>query len=264
MTTDLVKRTGARHGNTIIILMAIWAVLAITPALLLLTHTQLFPLIALDSTLAKCLYWITFTGTAPYGVATVLLLLVWCFLLLPKKQFVSLAFAVTISQIVSLNLSHELKSVFKEPRPNAVWLAKQGLLDVDRFYDVAPRLRQELLAQALDKRAIQQPNQAFYPQIKHHWQTEVGFSFPSGHTIFAVTLVLTASYYLLLAGNVWLPSLLTMWGLLMGYSRMLLGMHWPQDLLFSTFLGAAISGLSILLLHWLKPYYRQYTNKINQ
>lgn len=39
----------------------------------------------------------------------------------------------------------------------------------------------------------------------------------------------------------------------MELSRMLLGMHWPQDVLFSTLLAAIISGFSILLVGKLYP-----------
>nr|WP_320127190.1 phosphatase PAP2 family protein [uncultured Shewanella sp.] len=235
-----------------------WLLLASIPGLLLLTQNQLFPLIDLHSHLAQTLYWITMTGTAPYGVATVLFVLAIAYRLMPKALFMNLFLAIGLSQVISLSVSHTLKSYFKEPRPNLVFLAEQALptneqLSLDAFYQLDKQGRSETISNALDSLKVAEPEMRLDSRIHQHWENEIGYSFPSGHTIFAVTLVLTASYYLLLAG---LPSLviaLWSWGLLMGLSRMLLGMHWPQDVLFSTFLGAFISCLSVFLVSKLRP-----------
>ncbi|MGL4712408.1 MAG: phosphatase PAP2 family protein [Shewanella sp.] len=230
-----------------------WLLLATIPGLLLLTQHQLFPLIDLHSTLAKTLYWITMTGTAPYGVATVLFVLAIAYRHMPKPLFISLFFAIGLSQVISFGLNHTLKSYFKEPRPNLVFLAKHTSLTaepllIEAFYSQDKPARSHAIANALDNLAIAEPAITLAPRIHQHWQNEVGYSFPSGHTIFAATLVLTASYYLLLAGLPMFSMLLLGWGLLMGLSRMLLGMHWPQDVLFSTFLAGIISGLSVLIV----------------
>jgi len=79
-----------------------------------------------------------------------------------------------------------------------------------------------------------------------------------------VTLVLTASYYLLLAGLPLFTSALLAWGLLMGLSRMLLGMHWPQDVLFSTLLAAIISSLSIFLVSKIRIFTQGFVKASSQ
>ncbi|WP_413485355.1 phosphatase PAP2 family protein [Shewanella baltica] len=243
-----------------------WLLLASIPSLLLLTQNQLFPLIDLHSHLARTLYWITMTGTAPYGVATVLFVLAIAYRLMPKALFMSLFLAISLSQVISLSVSHTLKSYFKEPRPNLVFLAKQALptdeqLSLDAFYQLDKQERSKTISTALDGLKVTEPEMRLDSRIHQHWEDEIGYSFPSGHTIFAVTLVLTASYYLLLAGLPSVALVLLGWGFLMGLSRMLLGMHWPQDVLFSTFLAAFISSLSVFLVSKIRPLTQTLVNE---
>lgn len=246
-------------------LALVWLLLASIPVLLLVTQQQLFPLIDLQSPLAKALYWLTTTGTAPYGVATVLVVLVLAYRYMPKALFISLFLAISLSQVISLSTSHTLKAFFKEPRPNLVYLSDQGLpeeaqLNPHAFYQLAKPERSQTIAEALIELHTMKPEVKLAPNIHQHWEDEIGYSFPSGHTIFAVTLVLTASYYLLLAGLPLFANALFTWGLLMGLSRMLLGMHWPQDVLFSTVLAAIISCLSVFLVEKFRPISKEQPN----
>jgi undecaprenyl-diphosphatase len=69
------------------------------------------------------------------------------------------------------------------------------------------------------------------------------FSFPSGHTLHAVgfNLVLLAHYPML--GILVLPMTLAI-----ALSRMVLGLHYPSDVVAGAALGAAIAGASFALL----------------
>jgi undecaprenyl-diphosphatase len=69
------------------------------------------------------------------------------------------------------------------------------------------------------------------------------FSFPSGHTLHAVSFTLVASaYYPLLA----LP--LALFTLLVAASRLVLGLHYPSDVLAGALLGAGIALVSFALV----------------
>jgi undecaprenyl-diphosphatase len=69
------------------------------------------------------------------------------------------------------------------------------------------------------------------------------FSFPSGHTLHAVSFSLIA-----LAWFPWLAPLLVPFTVLVAMSRVVLGMHYPSDVLAATLIGAALASSSFLLL----------------
>lgn len=69
------------------------------------------------------------------------------------------------------------------------------------------------------------------------------FSFPSGHTMHSVAFTLTAS--------LWFPPLfapLAAFTILVALSRVILGLHYPTDVLLGALVGAMAAQLSILLL----------------
>ena len=70
------------------------------------------------------------------------------------------------------------------------------------------------------------------------------FSFPSGHTLHAVAFTLVAlTYYPLLA---WL---LIPFSASVAASRVVLGLHYPSDVLAATVIGSALAGVAL----WLVP-----------
>ena len=222
-----------------------WILLICIPAMLFLTNTVLFPLISLNSSQAEGLYWLTSSGTAPFGVLTVLALLGLCFRKIPKAHFLPIFITVSVSMVSTLALNQFLKPYFSEPRPNAQLMHQQQLLNIDEFYQLPTAQRKPMIDNAVSQFIADPSNPQLSNRIANHWRNEVGFAFPSGHTLFAVTLSMVMSYFLLLSGQYLLPSLLCLWSLGMGFSRMLLGMHWSQDVLASTVIGGLIGLVSI-------------------
>jgi undecaprenyl-diphosphatase len=69
------------------------------------------------------------------------------------------------------------------------------------------------------------------------------FSFPSGHTLHAVTFSLVAIYYYPM-----LASLLIPFTLAVAISRLVLGLHYPTDVLAGFVLGGLVAGLSFVFI----------------
>lgn len=70
------------------------------------------------------------------------------------------------------------------------------------------------------------------------------FSFPSGHTLHAVAFTLVAS-----AHYPWLACLLLPFSASVAVSRVVLGLHYPSDVLAATLIGCVLAAASL----WLVP-----------
>ena len=68
------------------------------------------------------------------------------------------------------------------------------------------------------------------------------FSFPSGHTLHAVTFTVVA-----LAYYPWLAPVLAPFTLLVALSRVILGLHYPSDVLAGATIGYALATLALLV-----------------
>lgn len=76
--------------------------------------------------------------------------------------------------------------------------------------------------------------------IKAHVAPLDEFSFPSGHTLHAVSLTLIACWYFPVLGLVLVP-----FAVAVAASRVVLGLHYPSDVLAATAIGSGMAWLSL-------------------
>ncbi|HYN55473.1 MAG TPA: phosphatase PAP2 family protein [Methylotenera sp.] len=69
------------------------------------------------------------------------------------------------------------------------------------------------------------------------------FSFPSGHTLHAVVFGIVVLSYFPQLSIIVIPFMI-----LVGLSRIVLGLHYPSDVIAGALIGAMIAGLSFLLI----------------
>lgn len=188
----------------------------------------------------KLLYGVTETVSQPWGMITHILLcglFIWL-LRLRGKQAAMLFLILSAAIILGQGAKSWMKAQVQEPRPFVIWLEKTHHVPVEQFYTLKRSDRAALVKEQL----AQQRDIPHF--LRHHWQKETGFAFPSGHTMFAATWALLA------AGMLWprrqrtAVALIVLWAVTVMGSRLLLGMHWPRDLMMATLMSWALAMLA--------------------
>lgn len=146
---------------------------------------------------------------------------------------------------------HVIKAELKIPRPNIVWLGQGNGLEwpgmtAEDFYETGDKeARRAPLLRALNQKPVPV---ALSERIKSHWLEETGYSFPSGH---AFSAMFFSSFFLLMGAGclsvkrLWGFYLLLPWALAVCYSRTLLRVHTPTDILVGS-----LQGLMVGVLAW--------------
>ncbi|MDY4313495.1 phosphatidylglycerophosphatase B [Pectobacterium actinidiae] len=191
----------------------------------------------------RVLFWITETVTSPWGILTSIVLgiwFLWC-LRFRLKSALGLLVIMAITVLIGQGIKSGIKEWAKESRPYVVWLEKNHQVDDSYFYSLPRKERSELVKTQLQ-------DQTQIPQwLRSHWQFETGFAFPSGHTMFAATWALLGVGLLWARRHYKTVVILMLWASGVMGSRLVLGMHWPQDLVVATL----ISWLLVVVASWL-------------
>ncbi|EXU77313.1 phosphatidylglycerophosphatase B [Erwinia mallotivora] len=191
----------------------------------------------------RVLFWVTETVTSPWGAVTSAILcvwFVWCLRFRLKPAILLLGIMI-LAILAGQYAKNVIKEQVQEPRPYVLWLEKNHALDDKMFYQQPRQQRSRLVSEAVAS------DNRLPDWLKAHWEFETGYAFPSGHTMFA------ASWALLAFGLLWprrrVVTLLLLFGWATGVmaSRLVLGMHWPRDLVISTL----ISWLLVTVATWL-------------
>ncbi len=98
-----------------------------------------------------------------------------------------------------------------------------------------------LLYKALKGRIDRERPFVNHPQIRLGAMPLDRFSFPSGHTLHAVAFTVVALHNLPLLGWLLLP-----FTLLVAASRMVLGLHYPSDVVMGALIGLGVAELALL------------------
>ncbi|MCX8710951.1 phosphatase PAP2 family protein [Gilliamella sp. B3464] len=187
---------------------------------------------------SKFFFVITETASFPWAIITsFVLFILFCLLLNIKttKKIVLIGILLVGAILTGQMIKAVIKSQTAESRPYVLWMNKQYQLSDDKFYSLAKSEKKQLIDQLLT-------NSNMIPTwLREHWQNETGYSFPSGHTLFAVTWAFLAVTLLGFKRHYIVVYMLIIWALLIEISRLCLGMHSPVDLLCGVLVAWIIS-----------------------
>lgn len=210
--------------------------------------------------LSSIAWWLSISASI-YGIPLIALFMLLLVSKLPHRQWrersseILLAGSILLLliSVMSLFNEHVIKPGFHVFRPNILNLAsappEQPALKMSAadFYELPDKdTRSHYLAGVLNADDYNGPKLS--PLMKQHWIHETGYSFPSGHATAAMAL---ASFFLLLAlnrfnGRQLIPFLLLpLWGLMVAWSRTVLQVHTPVDVL-----AGGVQGMIVGLLAW--------------
>ncbi|QIW16237.1 hypothetical protein A4G20_07775 [Pasteurellaceae bacterium RH1A] len=178
----------------------------------------------------------TDTGSVPFAFMTCVLLAYWLLHFTKGRYNWRLVLAVCFfSQLGTQAIKEGMKQIFQEPRPFVVQLEQTSGLKTTDFYKLTEDQQAEV---TLNSAKIEDEH-----WVAQHQAGELGYSFPSGHTIFA------ASWLMIFAGflhglnelGVRLTlGFMTLWAAGILASRVYLGMHYPIDLFVSSLIAWAL------------------------
>ena len=144
------------------------------------------------------------------------------------RNMIALAIFVNLIVFSSQGIVFFTKLIVKEPRPYVEILVENNYLkSSEEFYILDKNKRVELI----DNMNLEAINISSWQ--KEHFKNEVGYSFPSGHTVFMATWIILLFCFLLEKRKYFLASFFYLLAFSVELSRLLLGMHFWQDIFAS-------------------------------
>lgn len=236
---------------------ALWILL---PALALVFLIGFLPPVALDGPIARAAVWVSDSGGVgiePFMALALLTIVVTRPGLAMRTRALEAVVLLGLLLVslggMSLANEHLIKPTMAIPRPNIVALADEGVLGLspDEFYALGdkPERSAYLAGRLADPSAP-----VLGDEVRDHWVTETGYSFPSGHSLAAMTF---AAFFLTLALS-YLDTrrrrlvflILPVWALAVIASRPLLRVHSALDIGVGASEGLVIGLISVMVGRW--------------
>lgn len=214
----------------------------ISPIIVMMINWQWHP--ESINRISEYLFWFTETAGVPWAVLTCLfftLILAIFMKLNSKKQIVKLILVLVLAMFVGQLIKSVVKTYTAESRPFVLWIETEYRVQDEYFYSLPRSERKEIIKEYISQS----------PKIPHwlyeHWRNETGYTFPSGHTLFAATWAFLVLMLLNFKRHYIVISTVIAWVILIEISRLGLGMHRPIDLIVGAIIAWPVALLSYYL-----------------
>lgn len=194
-------------------------------------------------TLAPIWFFITSTGGEAGAIFIIVLILIYLaihFKITSKRQKDVFAFIaiVVLFQMTITGLSlFVLKDYFRNPRPSQLYFMERRIAENEIDFLNMPAEKKRLYLQERFDSGEVSPGEVYTPIFKH-WIRESGYSFPSGHaqTAFFLGTILCFVFFKLHLKKFY-ALIPFVWAILLCLSRVIIGIHFPADVMGGAFIG---------------------------
>jgi len=160
-------------------------------------------------------------------IACLALILTWLYTQ-NKKQYLQIIGQFLFFILILIFCVLSLKSLVEVKRPFHALISEQNLV----------------CCKVIDAKCIQAISASEWQKL--HWKHESRFSLPSGHAAFTFFIATFFSLLLYKKGHKFLIIGLFTWAVFVSYSRLLIGVHWPLDVLIGAVMGAGFAYLNLI------------------
>lgn len=198
-------------------------------------------------------YFITMSGGVYGGVIIILLSLIYLALNFRKFKrrhrdiYIFIGILTTVQIIAAGASLYYVKDFFQSYRPSQLYLTENGVIDNrNEFTKLSIAEKRIYLQHKIDtsKNFIKE----IYPPILESWIYESGFSFPSGHSQTAFFIGPLVAYMMYRTTKKKFYFIIPLiWAVLVPISRVVIGIHYPADVLAGAALGMCLSFIVISL-----------------
>ncbi|MGL4225582.1 MAG: phosphatase PAP2 family protein [Vibrio sp.] len=186
-----------------------------------------------DST-GQAITYLTYSAGKQGFLISLFLLMIWvtwrC--QIPRHQWSQKALQLILLLGLAMVLKVGIKALTEQPRPYTEVMTQSLLLPNPQHFYLLSEPKQQAILLAMESNVS--------PWRVKHWQQELDYSFPSGHTLFAVVCLLFFGQLLAEKKRYLDVAVLLSWTISIGYSRLWLGMHYPLDLFGAGLLAGAL------------------------
>jgi len=201
-------------------------------------------------TLAPVWYIITESGGAAGSSLILILLTLYLFFHFRTtgkrmNYLIELIGLIVLVELSSLAVSQlYTKEVVREPRPSQMYFVEKGVIENKgrEFFDMPMKEKQDYLRFRTEVRKSELED--VYPPILSSWTTDIGFSFPSGHSQSSFFLGIMIAYVIFRSVEYrrrFLTLIPLLWALLVCLSRVIIGVHYPEDVAAGAAIGIVLA-----------------------
>lgn len=190
-----------------------------------------------DGHITSWLVFLTHSAGKEGFLFTLALLVGWTWYRIPacRRQWLDKGIQLGLLLVLAFFFKTTIKQLTQSPRPYTEAMAQVLVLpEPQHFYLLDSQ--QQITAMEQMQGQVSQDRLAV-------WNAERDYAFPSGHTVFAALCLLFFGSLLLAHQHWFSASLLLLWSCSIGFSRLWVGMHRPEDLFSAVLIVGLLYGV---------------------